>query len=146
MNKNNLVIILLAAVLLTACGNTSSATEPAIDTTISSVTETEETSTDDVSESILFYGDYVLDGTCSDQSYYDRIIFYPDGKCYAHLVSVGSDNRGFFAYEYSFSAQSNKICFGSLGGGNGYMLEVPVMSENKTLLKFDNYVLKRADE
>lgn len=43
MSKNNLVIILLAAVLLTACGNTSSATEPAIDTTISSVTETEET-------------------------------------------------------------------------------------------------------
>lgn len=133
MRKKSLIIAILAAVLLTACGNSSSVTEPASDS-----------STGDISESIYFYGEYVIDGDIPDTDFvYDRIVFFPDGRCYAHYSPQSEGRNSYVAYNYSYCSTSNYVGFDA---ENASFEGLPSMSENRTLLKFDNYVLKRVDD
>jgi hypothetical protein len=142
--KNKIFALVLIPFLLTACSNTSSTT---IDTSESNNSSTEQVS---VSESIstedriLFFGEYVIDGEIPSTGYvYDRMIFFPDGKCYAHYYINGEAKDYYSSYDYSYCSQSEYIGFAR---ENGSIMEIPSMSEHRTLLKFENYVLKRVDE
>ena len=150
--KKTILAWILILFLLTACGiSSSSSTDNSAELTNDFDEKISASTVGGTSESIMFYGDYVLDGSApEDIVYYDRIIFYPDGRCYVHYINTTDKDRtidrGYYTYEYSFSTGANKIGIGSTSGGTGNILEVPIMSENRTLLKFSNYALKLVDE
>ena len=146
--NNKLLALILVPLLLTACANTDAAT---VNTTEPANASSEQVSLNADTTNILFYGDYVMDeGTPTTTYYYDRIIFYPDGKCYVHAVRTDKEaeeyDRGYDTYEYSYTSESDKVAIGSISGAKANILEIPRMSENRTLLKFDDYVLKLVDE
>ncbi len=142
--RHILIIPLFIVLILSACGNTAQETKPIETEAVTENSQSQSTK----AEAVYFYGDYVLEGNCSESFYYDRIIFFPNGKCYLHSVDTSRPDRdsGYQVYDYSFSSTSNKVGMGGTAGISGAATEIPSMSENMTLLKFENYVLKRVDE
>ena len=140
--KNKLFALLLLPLLLSGCGSTSSTTMTASESTSISAEQSSPSVTDNADDRILFYGEYVIDGEIpSTGEIYDRIIFFPDGKCYAHHYNDGEARDYYLSYEYSYCSESEYIGFARDGG----FREIPSMSEHRTLLKFNDYVLKLVD-
>ena len=149
--KKTIVLSIFLSVFLMACGTqqTTQNNTPENMTKIGSTTNdsTTDKATDIKDEGngiILFYGDYVLDGSAPPQEVvYDRIIFYPDGKCYAHRIYEDGKERGYYSYYYSYCEKSGKI---GIGAENASFWEAPTMSEHRNILAFENYALKLVEE
>ena len=139
--KNKIFALVLIPFLLTACSNTSSAPTDTSESANASTEQVSVSESNSADDRILFYGEYVIDGEIPSTGYvYDRMIFFPDGKCYVHYYINGEDKSYYSSYDYSYCSQSEYIGFAR---ENGSIMEIPSMSEHRNLLKFDNYVLKQ---
>ncbi len=139
--KKTILLPLVLLCFLVACGTQS--TQTATDE-VNNSTETNAAIEKETNENIYFFGDYVIDGNPPTQDVVcNRIIFYPDGKCYAHYLYQDGKERGYYSYYYSYCEESGKI---GIGAENSSFVEVPTMSEHRNILAFENYALKLVEE
>ncbi len=145
--KPVMAFLLCTGTLLSACAgeNNTNDQSNAFTSGDSNIVVSETTKEKDENGSMIyFYGEYVLDGEMPSVDYvYDRIIFFPDGKCYVHSCTGENDRNYYTSYEYSYCTTSNYIGFSR---ENSSFVGFPYMTDHRNFLQFDDYVLKRVDE
>ncbi len=137
------IVCLLCVIFITSTMTACNSADSSNSTSSVDTTENQIVIEDVDNDSIYFYGEYIIEGAIPSTGYVcDRIVFFPDGKSFVHVYHDGVPDSNIRWFYYSYCNESNYIGFSS---ENSSFFGLPSMSENRTLLKFDDYVLKLVD-